>query len=181
MFNEIQFEHNRGFLLLEDLREPFQPVSKIGIDLSLLQFLQQCPSLFPLSFPISPTTFKTIESVLKYRLCGGNSQYYELLWGGNPTVIQPESGSTICGYVFKPGDTIYRCHDCGFDSTCVLCTKCFRAGDHNGHSISMHISQGHGGCCDCGDPEAWKLPMTCKIHCSIAKSNNQPFPEVSLF
>jgi hypothetical protein len=28
----------------------------------------------------------------------------------------------------------------------------------------MSISPGAGGCCDCGDPEAWKVPVICGIH-----------------
>jgi hypothetical protein len=181
MFNEVQFEHNRGFLLLGDLKSPYQPVQKLGVDTQLLQFLQQLPSLFPLEFPIQQNVFKTVDSVLKYRLCGGSMQHFELLFGAHPTIIQPgEGGGSTCGYVFKQGDTIYRCHDCGFDGTCVLCTKCFRSGDHQGHSISMHISQGSGGCCDCGDAEAWKLPMTCKIHGMVQhKTDHQPFPDVN--
>ncbi|KAJ8129699.1 hypothetical protein O1611_g3934 [Lasiodiplodia mahajangana] len=30
--------------------------------------------------------------------------------------------------------------------------------------VRISISPGNSGCCDCGDPEAWKLPMFCTIH-----------------
>lgn len=49
------------------------------------------------------------------------------------------------------------------DNTCVMCSKCFHSTKHDGHHIKIWISQG-GGFCDCGDPEAWKLPLQCEIH-----------------
>lgn len=52
------------------------------------------------------------------------------------------------------------------DDTCVFCSKCFHATDHDGHDILFSVSPGSGGCCDCGDPEAWKMPLRCKIHTS---------------
>ncbi|KAG0171555.1 hypothetical protein DFQ28_000812 [Apophysomyces sp. BC1034] len=54
--------------------------------------------------------------------------------------------------------------NCGLDDTCVFCTKCFHATDHDGHDVFFSVSPGSGGCCDCGDPEAWKVPLQCKIH-----------------
>ncbi len=69
-----------------------------------------------------------------------------------------------CGHIFKNGDANYRCKTCTDDDTCVLCTRCFEASDHEGHIIIQAISQGNSGCCDCGDEEAWKLPVKCAIH-----------------
>jgi len=69
-----------------------------------------------------------------------------------------------CGHIFKSGDANYRCKTCTADDTCVLCTRCFEASDHEGHIITQQISQGNSGCCDCGDEEAWKLPINCAIH-----------------
>ena len=50
------------------------------------------------------------------------------------------------------------------DDTCVLCARCFHATNHDGHDVKIWISRGSGGCCDCGDPEAWKIPLVCSIH-----------------
>jgi E3 ubiquitin-protein ligase UBR1 len=36
--------------------------------------------------------------------------------------------------------------------------------NHEGHDVKIWISRGAGGCCDCGDPEAWKVPLECGIH-----------------
>ncbi|KAI8069327.1 hypothetical protein BC940DRAFT_340219 [Gongronella butleri] len=69
-----------------------------------------------------------------------------------------------CGHLFKKGETVYRCRNCGLDDTCVLCSRCFHATDHEGHDVKMWLGQGTGGCCDCGDPEAWKVPLSCRIH-----------------
>ncbi|BFZ64949.1 E3 ubiquitin-protein ligase ubr1 [Saitoella coloradoensis] len=69
-----------------------------------------------------------------------------------------------CGHVFKKGEAVYRCRNCGLDDTCVMCSKCFHASDHTGHDTSLSVNGGSGGCCDCGDLEAWKQPLKCAIH-----------------
>ena len=73
-----------------------------------------------------------------------------------------------CGHIFKGGDATYRCKTCTSDETCVLCTRCFEASEHTGHLVSQHISTGNSGCCDCGDDEAWKIPVKCAIHTADA-------------
>ncbi|KAJ2722882.1 E3 ubiquitin-protein ligase ubr1 [Coemansia sp. Benny D115] len=72
-----------------------------------------------------------------------------------------------CGHVFKRGEGVYRCKSCSIDDTCVLCTRCFQATDHTGHDTSFSVNSGTGGCCDCGDPEAWKIPLRCRHHNSF--------------
>ncbi|EGF83804.1 hypothetical protein BATDEDRAFT_21290 [Batrachochytrium dendrobatidis JAM81] len=71
-----------------------------------------------------------------------------------------------CGHVFDRGEGIYRCRQvtCALDDTCVFCFRCFDAAAHEGHDTTMSIALGSGGCCDCGDPEAWKLAVYCKYH-----------------
>ncbi|KAL8743651.1 MAG: hypothetical protein Q9190_004024 [Brigantiaea leucoxantha] len=69
-----------------------------------------------------------------------------------------------CGHIFKNGEAIYRCKNCEMDDTCVLCSRCFNSSDHTGHIVSVNISPGNSGCCDCGDTEAWKIPVNCGIH-----------------
>ncbi|KAI2628910.1 hypothetical protein GGS21DRAFT_228771 [Xylaria nigripes] len=69
-----------------------------------------------------------------------------------------------CGHIFRAGEATYSCRTCSTDDTCCLCSKCFDSTDHRGHMIRISISPGNSGCCDCGDPEAWKLPMFCTIH-----------------
>ncbi|KAI0385854.1 hypothetical protein F5Y04DRAFT_158585 [Hypomontagnella monticulosa] len=69
-----------------------------------------------------------------------------------------------CGHIFRSGEASYGCKTCSTDETCCLCSKCFNATDHAGHMVRISISPGNSGCCDCGDPEAWKTPMFCTIH-----------------
>lgn len=45
-----------------------------------------------------------------------------------------------------------------------MCSKCFHSTNHEDHDVKIWISRGAGGCCDCGDPEAWKVPLDCSIH-----------------
>ena len=71
-----------------------------------------------------------------------------------------------CGHIFKGGEATYRCKTCTSDDTCVLCSKCFEASDHTDHMVYVSISPGNSGCCDCGDAEAWLLPVNCAIHTS---------------
>ncbi|KAI1083290.1 hypothetical protein F5B20DRAFT_577673 [Whalleya microplaca] len=69
-----------------------------------------------------------------------------------------------CGHIFRAGEASYGCKTCSTDETCCLCSKCYNATDHTGHIVRISISPGNSGCCDCGDPEAWKTPMFCTIH-----------------
>ncbi|KAG7357209.1 zinc-finger UBR box domain containing protein [Nitzschia inconspicua] len=68
-----------------------------------------------------------------------------------------------CGYVFKRGDIAWNCRTCQTDSTCVICDNCFRESNHDGHEVYFHRTT-PGGCCDCGDAEAWKVDGCCDSH-----------------
>ncbi|KAK9463005.1 uncharacterized protein V1516DRAFT_620803 [Lipomyces oligophaga] len=83
-----------------------------------------------------------------------------------------------CMHQFEKGEPIYRCNDCGLDDTCVLCWRCFDASDHTGHSVSVSIAQKNdGGVCDCGDPEAWTKPTTCKYFTETDENSSKPLPD----
>ena len=69
-----------------------------------------------------------------------------------------------CGHIFKYGEATYRCRTCTLDDTCVLCSRCFDSSDHTDHLVTVSISPGNSGCCDCGDAEAWRIPVHCTIH-----------------
>ncbi|KAK5010672.1 hypothetical protein LTR28_008437, partial [Elasticomyces elasticus] len=73
-----------------------------------------------------------------------------------------------CGHIFKQGESTYQCRTCSADDTCVLCTRCFNASDHDGHLVFISISPGNSGCCDCGDDEAWLREVRCSIHSANA-------------
>jgi E3 ubiquitin-protein ligase UBR1 len=63
---------------------------------------------------------------------------------------------------------------------------CFDFEFHKNHEIHFHISQNTGGCCDCGDQQAWKNDIGCKIHPKDMQVDNEPemqiipFPQVYL-
>ena len=75
----------------------------------------------------------------------------------------------LCRKVLKTGDVYFSCSDCGFDATCVLCIECFHKSPHKDHNYRMANTNG-GGCCDCGDIEAWKQYPACTDH----SSSDQP-------
>ncbi|GKY92493.1 hypothetical protein MPSEU_000219700 [Mayamaea pseudoterrestris] len=68
-----------------------------------------------------------------------------------------------CGYVFQRGDIAWNCRTCQTDPTCVICDACFRESNHNGHEVYFHRTT-PGGCCDCGDVEAWAKSGCCDLH-----------------
>jgi hypothetical protein len=68
-----------------------------------------------------------------------------------------------CGYVFKRGDIAWNCRTCQTDPTCVICDNCFHNSNHDGHEVYFHRTT-PGGCCDCGDAEAWKIEGCCPLH-----------------
>ena len=107
-----------------------------------------------------------------------------------PPEYQKSQRGKACGHVFKKGEGVYRCRcvpslqphstfaplahenlpcrNCALDDTCVFCSGCFYASDHEGHDTSFAVAAGSGGCCDCGDPEAWKVPVHCQYHAPIS-------------
>jgi Putative zinc finger in N-recognin (UBR box) len=75
-----------------------------------------------------------------------------------------------CGYVFKRGDIAWNCRTCQTDPTCVICDGCFRHSNHEGHEVFFHRTT-PGGCCDCGDIEAWAINGCCDRHRPIVHSD----------
>ena len=123
-----------------------------------------------------------LQEALFTSLCANHYDYLRVLFHGrvpnHPTrwSLREAQGMTEdmeyteaargkpCGHIFKAGDSTYRCKTCTNDETCALCTRCFEASDHTGHIVTQAISPGNSGCCDCGDDEAWQLPVKCAIH-----------------
>ncbi|XP_047998255.1 LOW QUALITY PROTEIN: E3 ubiquitin-protein ligase UBR1 [Leguminivora glycinivorella] len=88
----------------------------------------------------------------------------QLIWGSSEgSAPPPPRRSTLCGRVFKQGEPAYSCRECGMDNTCVLCVECFKVSAHRHHKYKIGQSGG-GGCCDCGDTEAWKRDPFCELH-----------------
>ncbi|XP_058811002.1 E3 ubiquitin-protein ligase UBR1 isoform X2 [Topomyia yanbarensis] len=98
----------------------------------------------------------TIELFEKF-ICGDNSQLFL------ERLKLEDNVASICGRVFKIGEPTYSCRECSMDPTCVLCSTCFKKSSHRLHKYKMCTSGG-GGCCDCGDNEAWKRDPFCEEH-----------------
>ena len=77
-----------------------------------------------------------------------------------PTSARPRRP---CGYVFQRGDIAWNCRTCQTDPTCVICDDCFQHSNHDGHEVYFHRTT-PGGCCDCGDREAWQISGCCEQH-----------------
>lgn len=45
-----------------------------------------------------------------------------------------------------------------------MCARCFHATNHEDHNVTFYIAQQSGGCCDCGDQEAWRQNIGCRFH-----------------
>lgn len=77
----------------------------------------------------------------------------------------------MCRRILKTGDVTFTCNDCGLDGTCVVCIDCFHKSAHKDHNYKMSNSEG-GGCCDCGDVEAWKQHHACTDHMDPNQSSS---------
>jgi hypothetical protein len=71
--------------------------------------------------------------------------------------------SAICGKIWGKSDLAYRCLDCGTGPCSAVCAECFINGDHKNHNYVMYQSSA-GGCCDCGDADAWLPSGNCCFH-----------------
>ncbi|KAK1864834.1 hypothetical protein I4F81_007372 [Pyropia yezoensis] len=80
--------------------------------------------------------------------------------------------SGVCGTVWRKDELAYKCRTCERDPTCAICVACFRAGDHSGHDYSI-IRTG-GGCCDCGDGQAWRISGFCSRHGGASGEADDP-------
>lgn len=82
---------------------------------------------------------------------------------------------SVCARPLKQGEPVYRCDQCGLDSTCVMCVHCYNPSAHEGHDVQMYISNSEGGgICDCGDPEAFQGNLDCKCQKFVPVSEELP-------
>ncbi|KAK3255956.1 hypothetical protein CYMTET_34888 [Cymbomonas tetramitiformis] len=99
-------------------------------------------------------------------LFGGSLSY------GYEQLEKHSTGGGTCGALWGGKEYAYRCRTCEMDPTCAICMQCFINGDHEGHDYAViHVA---GGCCDCGDPTAWKEEGFCKMHGSSASQSRLP-------
>ncbi|KAI6529481.1 E3 ubiquitin-protein ligase ubr1 [Pyricularia oryzae] len=155
----------------------------------LCHFLGSLPSMHKFNYT-EQASHELLEALF-WSMAGGKEEYMRLFFperggplrrGGTLKLREAQGAvegaeyteaarGNACGHIFKPGEATYSCRTCSTDDTCCLCARCFDSTDHTGHMVRINISPGNSGCCDCGDPEAWKTPMFCTIH-SIFESSH---------
>lgn len=75
----------------------------------------------------------------------------------------PNGLPSKCGRMFVAGECTFHCLDCETRSVSVMCTRCFIDSPHKNHEYRLGSSSG-GGCCDCGDENAWYQYPRCAEH-----------------
>lgn len=124
---------------------------------------------------------KSISILLSFLACHFWRAPGEAVNIGKLTTLQSSEIKSVCGHVFVRGDLVWSCRSCAKDPTCVQCDKCFKNSEHTNHEVVFYRSQGSGGCCDCGDPEAWAPSGNCKFHCGTVEEASSNFdPSTSL-
>lgn len=90
------------------------------------------------------------------------------------TALSRTDTQRVCGKIFQKGAWAYVCassfstervkvcSNCQVDDSCVICKDCWDPKKHVGHNFSPYKVSG--GCCDCGDPEAWSEKGFCDVH-----------------
>ncbi len=84
---------------------------------------------------------------------------------------------TIYSHPCSRNDIVWICKQCQKDVTCVLCNSCWEHDKHAGHEIFFYHSN-TGGCCDCGDVDAWDKNGFCAKHSVKGNRNEDPLSQV---
>eukprot|EP01117_Protostelium_nocturnum_P005279 TRINITY_DN1925_c0_g2_i1.p1 TRINITY_DN1925_c0_g2~~TRINITY_DN1925_c0_g2_i1.p1 ORF type:complete len:1678 (-),score=263.05 TRINITY_DN1925_c0_g2_i1:3052-8085(-) len=105
----------------------------------------------------SPLSIRVVLTWCTWLICGGENpeDYLEKL--------KNETQAIVCSQVWNDGYYFYRCRDCGLSPSSSICFDCFKDVDHKGHEVVFERSV-YGGCCDCGNPFAWKKEGFCRAH-----------------
>lgn len=157
-------------------------------ELQLCHFLKSHPAKY--SNRYTDSAENDLLQSLFWSLAGGRPEYLRLFFPDNTRPLPSATWKLrkaqskadgdefteaargkACGHIFKAGEATYRCKTCSMDDTCVLCSRCYDSSDHTGHMVYVSVSMGNSGCCDCGDPEAWRYPVHCSIHTDFAEGS----------
>ncbi|CAM6028185.1 unnamed protein product [Sphagnum balticum] len=102
-------------------------------------------------------------------MCGNFRNFQDLL------DYLKSSGHSQCTTVWTKDSVAYRCRTCQVNDASAICERCYHQGDHQWHDFVMYNSDS-GGCCDCGDKDAWKEEGFCTTHrLSNQKKGHVPF------
>ncbi|CEP62759.1 E3 ubiquitin-protein ligase UBR1 LALA0_S06e03136g [Lachancea lanzarotensis] len=161
------------------VRKARGPKERVDLDKTLKNFVFRYlyyvisghGKLLHLLFPSAPPDKfpKSLEEAMNMGLAQQkiNDPFYAV--DETASTLRHRHAGRNCGRKFQPGEPIYRCKECSFDDTCVLCIHCFNPKDHQGHHVHTSIcSTLNSGICDCGDSEAWNTTL----HCRAEHSDN---------
>ena len=105
---------------------------------------------------------KSLKEFLKNSLVQLYGSSEKADYGSILAFINQDGASAVCAKQLSFGDVAWRCLDCEKDPTCIICKDCFEKSNHEGHRVQL--KRNIGGCCDCGDPEAWDENNFCSDH-----------------
>lgn len=87
---------------------------------------------------------------------------------GMQAIKNASPGQAACRKTLNVGvDVGWKCLDCELDDTSIICAECYENGPHRNHRAILRNRVS--GCCDCGDPGAWKPEGNCSIHQGISR------------
>ncbi|CAD7969350.1 unnamed protein product [Amoebophrya sp. A25] len=98
--------------------------------------------------------------------------FQELLFPNGSITDLPRNISARCAEVWNGHHVAYRCLTCGISPSSCICVACFNAGEHEGHDYFIYRSD-YGGCCDCGDCDAWDVTGFCRYHRMAYEANRR--------
>jgi hypothetical protein len=137
--------HHALFRALEDLE---------GLEKQEVELLLQCPLTPSLTAIVTGQDFSTPRQAV-----------------GALEALCQSIPRRVCQHPFKKNDIVWVCRTCQADETCVLCHACYTNSNHEGHDVAFYHAQA-GGCCDCGDPDAWDPLGFCPHHGPTAGQNH---------
>jgi len=121
-----------------------------------------------------------MEWALNWTICAKYMKWHPTPLNAEPLEVLRTAGAAlpkqVCQYAFKRNDIVWICKECQTDETCVLCNECFRESKHDGHEVYFYHAQA-GGCCDCGDSDAWNKDGFCPHHGRQDTDPLQSFPQ----
>ena len=107
--------------------------------------------------------------LLTWLVCGGMDPDKKL----EEFKVKDGANCCKCTTTWAGDHVAYRCKTCGVWGSSCMCVDCFDIDEHQGHDFRMYSSS-TGGCCDCGDPAAWRPDGFCKKHKAAAAAAGDP-------
>ncbi|KAG5178523.1 hypothetical protein JKP88DRAFT_261312 [Tribonema minus] len=125
----------------------------------------------------NPRCLDGLQGSTTRRICGYVFKRGDIAWNCltcqcDPTAVQEtttrEVAGALCICVALIHAIINPNHFPSFPAVQLQqCDSCFRQSSHVGHKVFFHRTNA-GGCCDCGDEEAWATDGCCPTHSAAA-------------